>query len=160
MGYIWIAYRGESPLETLTEGLKWGPVGGGNGGVFKFVYVRPLSGHFVKIQRSCLNVRLDASGSCHNCLAIPASSDTAVHQHHGNQSPQTHYPFSTRCLRSLNMAKLTDNRPFLPRVIRSLLTNKCCGLSTVRVDGYVALEITVTTGGGGCQDNQRYLRNA
>lgn len=58
------------------------------------------------------------------------------------------------------MAKLTDNRPFPPRVIRSLLTNKCCGLSTVRVDGYVALEITVTTGGGGCQDNQRYLRNA
>lgn len=52
------------------------------------------------------------------------------------------------------MAKLTDNRPFPPRVIRSLLTNKCCGLSTVRVDGYVALEITVTTAGEGCQDNQ------
>lgn len=59
-----------------------------------------------------------------------------------------------------NRAKSMDNLPFPPRVIWSLLINNRCRLSRVRVDGYVAMEITVSTEGGCCQDNQRYLRNA
>lgn len=70
--------------------------------------------------------------------------NVAVNHHHGSQPPKMHCfssVFYSRLQVPIIGQKTTSNLHIYPRVIRSLLTNS--SPSAVRLDGYVAMEITL-----------------
>lgn len=78
--------------------------------------------------------------------------NVAVNHPHGSQPPEMHC-FSSVFYWRLQVPntgkKSTGNLHILPRVIRSLLTNS--SPSAVRLDGYVAMEITLLCFGCGAK---------